>query len=607
MRYSFLTNEGLFNMSTIKRLMTGVLGIACLQLYASEQVLVEAESFQEKGGWVVDQQFTESMGSSYLLAHGMGAPVADAKTKVSFPSTGIYTLWVRTKNWKPGNWEAPGCFKVAINGKTLAPLFGTVPGWTWQKAGQVEIFQTTSEIALKDLTGFDGRCDALFFVKDEAVEPPNELKTMRTWRDKLLNIPAVPAASESFDLVVVGGGIAGCAASLAAEKQGLTVALIHDRPFLGGCASSEVRVHTLGIEGKGGEILKGIDSKHWPNGSAESIPDTLKRHKTLDAAKGIKQFLGWQAYGTVMEGKRIIAVDARHIETGETRRFKAPVFVDSTGDGWIGFWAGAEYRSGRESADEFGEAWEKYGEFWSPKKPDNRIMGSSLLWNSKKEQMPSTFPAVPWAMDVAKDKAAINGEWYWEYSANELCQVADAETIRDHLLCAIYGSFSNAKRQPENAKVALAFVAYVAGKRESRRLLGPYIFTLKDAVQGTEFPDTVAEETREVDVHVQKAYWKGEPYDFVSHAFFMKTPKYYIPFRTLYSKNIPNLMMAGRCFSCSHIGLGGPRVMKTTGQMGIATGYAASLCKKYQTDPSGIYEKHIDELRKLIGYTAKTE
>ena len=581
----------------------GFMAMACHQLRAADQVLVEAENFKEKGGWVVDQQFAESMGSSYLLAHGLGNPVAEAKTTVTFPSSGSYTLWVRTKNWKPGTWEAPGRFKVAINGKTLETVFGTVPGWTWQKAGKVEVEKTTTELALQDLTGFDGRCDALFFSKDESAEPPSDLKTLRTWRDTLLGLSSVPKLAETFDLVVVGGGIAGCAASLAAEKQGLKVALIHDRPLLGGCASSEVRVHTLGIYGKGEEILKGIDSKHWPNGSAESIPDTLKRHKTLEAAKGIKTFLGWQAYGTVMEGKRIIAVNARHIETGETRRFNAPVFVDSTGDGWIGFWAGAEYRYGRESADEFGEGWDKYGDFWSPKKPDNRVMGSSLLWNSKKHQESSTFPAVPWAMDVAKDKEAIKGEWHWEYSANELCQVMDAEAIRDHLLCAIYGSFSNAKRKSENAQVALDFVAYVAGKRESRRLVGPYIFTMKDAVQGTEFPDTVAEETREIDVHVQKAYWKGEPYDFTSHAFFMKTPKYYIPFRTLYSKNIPNLMMAGRCFSCSHIGLGGPRVMKTTGQMGIATGYAAALCKKYKTDPQGIYEKHIDELRTLIGYS----
>lgn len=586
----------------VQTIVFGLMGIAALQLHATDQVLVEAENFKEKGGWVVDQQFMDTMGSSYLLAHGMGKPVADAKTSVAFPSAGSYTLWVRTKNWKPGNWEAPGRFKVVLNGKPVETVFGTIPAWTWQKGGSVEISATSCEIALKDLTGFDGRCDALFFTKDATFQPPNDLKTLRTWRDALLDIPAVPKKTEGVDLVVVGGGIAGCAASLAAEKQGLTVALIHDRPLLGGCASSEIRVHTLGVYGKSEAILKGIDSKHWPNGSAESIPDTLKRHKTLDSAKGVKQFLGWRAYGTVMDGNRIVAVDARHIETGETRRFKAPVFIDSTGDGWIGFWAGAEYRYGREPAKQHGEAWNKYGDFWSPKKADNRIMGTSLLWNTKKDETPSTFPKTPWAMDVAKDKTAINGEWYWEYSADTLSQIDDAEVIRDHLLCAIYGSFSNAKRDPQNANLSFAFVGFVGGKRESRRLIGDYIFSQTDAVSGTNFPDTVVEETRELDVHVQKAYWKGEPYDFISHALFMKTPEYHIPFRSLYSKNIANLMMAGRCFSCSHVGLGGPRVMKTTGQMGIATGTAAALCKKHKTDPRGIYEKHIDELRALIGY-----
>ena len=580
----------------------GMLGWACLQLQAIDQVLVEAENFKDKGGWVVDQQFMDTMGSSYLLAHGMGKPVADAKTSVTFPSTGSYTMWVRTKNWKPGNWEAPGRFKVVLNGNPVETIFGTIPAWTWQKGGNVEIRVTSCEIALKDLTGFDGRCDALFFTKDATFLPPNDLKSMRTWRDVLLGTPAVPKITESVDLVVVGGGIAGCAASLAAEKQGLTVALIHDRPLLGGCASSEVRVHTIGISGKGEALLQGIYSKHWANGSAESIPDTLKRHKTLDAAKGVKQFLGWRAYGTVMDGKRILAVDARHIETGETRRFKAPVFVDSTGDGWIGFWAGAEYRYGREPADQHNEAWDKYGDFWSPKKADNRVMGTSLLWNTKKDETASIFPATPWAMDVAKDRSTINGEWYWEYSADHINQIDDAEAIRDHLLCAIYGTFSNVKRNAKNANISLAFVGYVGGKRESRRLMGDYIFTMQDAVSGTNFVDSVAEETRELDVHVQKAYYKGEPYDYLSHALFKKTPMYYIPFRSLYSKNIANLMMAGRCFSCTHVGLGGPRVMKTTGQMGIATGTAAALCKKYRTDPRGIYEKHIDELRTLIGY-----
>jgi len=88
--------------------------------------------------------------------------------------------------------------------------------------------------------------------------------------------------------------------------------------------------------------------------------------------------------------------------------------------------------------------------------------------------------------------------------------------------------------------------------------------------------------------------------DFLSEALFYKVDRYYIPYRCLYSKNIKNLFMAGRCFSTSHVGLGGPRVMNTTGQMGVAVGYAASLCKKYNTSPRGIYEKHIGELKNLI-------
>ena len=572
--------------------------------YAADQVLVEAESFQEKGGWQVDQQFADTVGSPYLLAHGMGKPVANAKTKVKFPSTGKYKLWVRTKNWIPGNWKAPGRFQIIINGKAVETTFGTEQGWSWQSGGMIEIPKKKCSIELKDLTGFEGRCDALLFTKDENVIPPNALKEMRSWRNGLLGLSDVPKSSEAFDVIVVGGGIAGCGACLAAEKQGLKVALIHDRPVLGGNASSEVRVHTEGIHGKSEAILKGLDTRHWPNGAAGAIADTEKRQKTMDAAKGIKQFLGWRAYTANMDGNKIKSVDARHIETGETRRFTAPVFVDCTGDGWIGFWAGAEYSYGRESADKYGEKWEEHGELWSPKEPDNRIMGSSVLWNSSKADQPSIFPEVPWAMDVAKDNVAINGDWIWEFSSNDKHQVNDAEEIRDHMFRAIYGSFYNAKKKPENANVALEWVSFIVGKRESIRLVGDYVYTQKDAVANTCFPDTVAEEKRDIDVHYQRNLTQesDSKYDFLSKALFMKVGTYYIPFRCLYSKNISNLMMAGRCFSCSHVGLGGPRVMNTTGQMGIATGYAAALCKKYGTDPRGVYKDHIAELRKLIGY-----
>jgi hypothetical protein len=574
---------------------------------AADQVLLETESFQEKGGWQVDQQFIHIMGSPYLLAHGMGIPVANAKTMVEFPSVGEYRVWVRTKNWVPGSWEAPGRFQLIVGGKTLDKVFGTEPGWKWQDGGKVEIAGKKCPVELKDLTGFDGRCDAVYFTKDMDFTPPNVSKEMMAWRDGLLGIPAEPKSSEAFDLVVVGGGIAGCAACLAADRQGLKVALVHDRPVLGGNASGEVRVHTEGIHGKSAEILTGLDTKHWPNGSADAIPDTEKRQKTMDAAKGVKQFLCWRAYAVNMDGNRIKTIDAKHIETAETKRFAAPLFIDCTGDGWIGVWAGAEHTYGREPSDKYGETWDKHGELWSPNKPDNRVMGSSVLWNSKKTDEPSTFPEVPWAMDVAKDKAAINGEWYWEYSSNDKHQIKDAEEIRDHMLRAIYGSFSNAKKNPTNSNVRLQWVAHIAGKRESVRLAGDYVYTQKDAVSNTYFPDTVVEETRAIDVHHQQNLSNTKPcdYDFLSTALFMKTGMYYIPFRCLYSKNISNLMMAGRCFSCSHVGLGGPRVMNTTGQMGVATGYAAALCRKYNTDPRGVYKDHIDELRKLIGYTEK--
>ncbi len=138
------------------------------------------------------------------------------------------------------------------------------------------------------------------------------------------------------------------------------------------------------------------------------------------------------------------------------------------------------------------------------------------------------------------------------------------------------------------------------GKRESRRLVGDHIFTFKDVTEQVKFPDAVVQEKREIDVHFQQNLQDEKKPDFLSTALFYKTPMYYIPYRSLYSKNIVNLFMAGRCLSCSHVGLGGPRVMRTTGQMGAAVGFAASLCKKYQVNPRDIYRQHLPEYLELI-------
>ena len=567
-------------------------------------LLLEARSFASLGGWLLDPQFADIMGSPFLLAHGLGIPVADATTTAVFPSTGTYHCFVRTRNWCPGSWEAPGRFRVVIDGHPLDAIFGTAPGWAWQQGGTVEITRTSTPVALNDLTGFEGRCDALFFTQDAAFVPPNDVPAMQAWRRRLMGMPAEPKRREEFDVVIVGGGLAGCGASIAAAKSGLRVALIHDRPVLGGNASGEIRVHTEGIAGKDSGIISGIDTRAWKagNGSAEAQADDRKRQLTLAAEPNVVQFLEWRLYDVQCRDGRILSCDAHHNRTGEALRFSAPQFIDCSGDAWLGFRAGAEFRYGRESRHEFEEGWDKFHDLWSPETADRVTMGVSLMWNTREVDQPVAFPAVPWAMPVAKDHSAIGGEWQWEFAAPQLDQIADAEAIRDHVLCAIYGSFANAKKEPTHAKRSLEWVGYLSGRRESRRLVGDHIYSMKDMVQNTRFADTVVEETRPIDVHYQKIL-TGLPVDFISEAMFLKAGRYYVPFRSLYSRTISNLMMAGRCFSCTHVGLGGPRVQRTTAQMGIATGYAAALCKRYQASPRDIAKDHITELRQLIGYS----
>lgn len=543
----------------------------------NSEVLAPASAFAHPGGWALDTQFTESVGFPYLLAHGLGVPVLDAHTEVELPGAGLWRVWVHTRNWVPDAAEPPGRFQVLVDGLPLARVFGTAPNaWGWADGGTVEVTRPCVRVALRDLTGFDGRCSAVAFTRGDKAPAAGACEG--------------PAPQEHrFDLVVVGGGIAGTCAALAAARQGLAVALLHDRPVLGGNASQEIRVWC------GGEarhaLVREVRNRFMNREAGAALCDR-QRMRLVQDEPALSLFAGWRACGVSLSGdkKRIAAVEARQVETRAPGRFHAPLFVDATGDGWIGYWAGADYRMGREAKRE-------YGESLAPETADAQTLGCSLMWTSMEANDAVPFGPLPWAEPAAQGVAATQGEWNWEYGLDR-DTITDAEAIRDRLLRVIYGSFSLAKRCGCNAKRALDFVPFNLGKRESRRLLGDVVLTENDVREKTPFPDAVATGTWSIDLH-EKA---GGP-DFLTVCKQPLCGRYYIPFRALYSRTVDNLMMAGRCFSATHVGLGSPRVMNTTGQMGVAAGCAAAVCLKRGVLPRGLAGQPdgVRDLQDLIG------
>jgi hypothetical protein len=333
---------------TLRSLLFVVLLYSIVSTASADTVLLEAESFENPGGWVIDQQFMDQMGSPYLLAHGLGEPVKDAVTKVRFPSTGKYRVWVRTRDWV-APWkapDAPGRFRLLIDGKPLKTVFGTKRAdWHWQGGGTVEIRNKKVKIALHDLTGFEGRCEAVVFSNDTNFIPPNGGETLRSFRRKLLGLPDAPEDAGRYDLVVVGGGIAGTCTAVSAARLGLQVALIQNRPILGGNNSSEVRVHLNGKINLPpypalGNVVKELDSGKRGNARPASNYDDQKKLRVVQAEKNIRLFLNTHAYKVEKKGNRIAAIFAKNIITGKELRFTATLFADCTGDGTIGFLAG---------------------------------------------------------------------------------------------------------------------------------------------------------------------------------------------------------------------------------------------------------------------------
>lgn len=585
-------------------IIVALVALLCGNIHAAEGVFVECESFQERGGWVLDQQFMDEMGSPYLLAHGMGVPVADASTTVEIPENGIWNVYVRTFNWT-SPWtdaEGPGRFRVRIGYKTLKPILGSKGNsWFWQYAGAVRIKAGTVTLALQDLTGFEGRCDAVYLTK-EAIAPPDDPKQLERFRRISLGLPDIPSNKESFDFVVVGAGIAGICAAVSAARNGLRVALVNDRPVLGGNNSSEVRVHLGGTIEVGpypalGRMQREFGhSKEGNARPAENYEDE-KKQSFIENEPNIMLFASCRAVEVEKEGSFIKSVTIRNIETSRETLLEAPLFADCTGDGTVGYMAGADYRYGREAQSEFGES-------LAPETADNFVLGASVQWYSSPPGKPSKFPVFDIGLnfnDRSVQKVTM-GEWTWETGMLH-DMISRFEYIRDYGMAVIYSNWSYLKNHlglyPDRS---LEWVAYIAGKRESRRLLGDYIYKQDDIEKAVFHEDATFATTWSIDLHFadpeNTEFFPGE--EFKTKTVHNRIYPAAVPYRCLYSRNVGNLFMAGRNISVTHVALGTTRVMRTCGMAGEVVGLAASICKRRGAVPRDVYRYWFPDLRELM-------
>ncbi len=600
------------------------------------RILIEAEQFDNYGGWSLDSQFESEMGSPYLLAHGLGKPVADALTKIEVPSEGAYDVWVRVKDWVPK--YHPGRYELHIGGRKVAELgVSGAEGWNWENAGSVQLAAGETEIALHDLTGFEGRCDAIYLTTEGDVPLEKDSLVDRSWRKKLLGIPESPAAGKEYDVVIVGAGVPGCAAALSAAKTGSKVALITDRLVLGGNASTEIG---LGPRGYMGKFVMDM-CKRQSNGELKAVSMVYEE-------ENISVYTGERVYDVVKKGDEIEAILIRNLRTGIETCIKARVFIDASGKAAVAIPAGAEIRTGREGRDE-------YHESLAPASGDNRHHGHTVLYHLHYAAAPVEFPEVPWATEVSRDFGDLNGQlseigsdnhygpdskgrprrmkkakqmanlpWlglstlkshkfpevsiidffpgthFWEYG-QDLDLYTNGEEIRDHLLRALYGTMYNVKKaQPEKyANLEFEWIHFVPASGEFCRIMGDYIVNENEIREHKQFPDSIVQQDGAICVHNME----NPKYDFrlTSWTWDVRDLKpYWLPFRSLYSKDVPNLLMAGKQISVTRVVGCNTKLMANGAEHGVAAGCAASLCVKENITPRMIYQQRMNELRKMV-------
>ena len=405
--------------------------------------------------------------------------------------------------------------------------------------------------------------------------------------------------SQTADVTVIGGGLAGICAAIAAARLGSQVNLIQNRGLLGGNSSSEIRVWVAGATKHGinryaresgimDELF--LENQYRNPDGNPYFWDALLIEK-VRAEPNIHLYLNTQVETVTMaDSETISEISGTNFATDTKYLFTSPTFIDATGDGTIAFLAGAEFHFGREARH-------TYDEQLAPEVADEDLLGSSILFYTKDVGHPVNYVKPAFAKDITQTpivKSRVvqpdgNGcDYWWIEYGGKLNTIKDNEAIRDELWAVVYGIWDYIKNSGKYAadNLTLEWVGSTVGKRESRRFMGPYVLKEKDVEDQTEFPDRVAFGGWSIDIHpaagmyTQAAGTEDAVPDGV----------YNIPYRCLYSRNIKNLFLAGRDISVSHVALGTTRVMATCATLGLAVGTAAAYCAQHDLVPNTLYE-----------------
>ena len=427
------------------------------------------------------------------------------------------------------------------------------------------------------------------------IEAPSEKRS--------LNLVEIDAG-----LIVVGGGLAGVSAAIAAARHGVKTVLVQDRPVLGGNSSSEVRLWVLGATShmgnnnrwsrEGGILNEILEENLYRNRQGNAlIFDTILLEKCL-AEKNLTLLLNTAAYEVDKSDPDTISAVHAFCPQNSTRYvLRAPLFSDASGDGIVGFMAGAAFRMGAESKEEFGEG-------FAPDVEYGQLLGHSMYFSTKDVGVPVKFVAPSWALkDITKipryrqfntNMQGCNF-WWLEYGGR-LDTIHQTEEIKWELWKVVYGVWDYIKNSgnfPEAETMTLEWVGHIPGKRESRRFEGDYIIRQQDVVEQTPFDDVVAHGGWAVDLHPADGVYS----ELSGCTQWHSKGVYGIPWRCYYSRNIKNLFLAGRIISATHVAFGSTRVMATCAAGGQAIGTAAAICLEQGCLPADLSKG--DKLREL--------